>query len=177
MDVQTIKEKLEEKLRSKQPITIIPRPEEPGATAGGSQSGDPVWHLKLCSHMLVNHHLALVDEIEKPESWVYCAPEWDYIEIEVEKDNILTVGVVTELHEGIVPEDVRKAQQAAPLEAALQSFKEQLNESDYRVIKNAEAQQAGEDPPYDPAALHATRQSARDRINQLEEQIAEIWNS
>ena len=95
MDVQTIKEKLEEKLHSKQPITIIPRPEEPGATVGGSQSGDPVWHLKLCSHMLVNHHLALVDEIEKPESWVYCAPEWDYIEIEVEKDNILTVGVVT----------------------------------------------------------------------------------
>ena len=50
----------------------------------------------------------------------------------------------------------------------------QLSSSDYRVIKCAEAQAAGETLPYDAEKLHAERQQKRDRINDIEAEIAEL---
>lgn len=50
----------------------------------------------------------------------------------------------------------------------------QLSSSDYRVIKCAEAQAAGDPLPYDAAKLHADRQAKRDRINAIEAEIAEL---
>lgn len=47
-------------------------------------------------------------------------------------------------------------------------LKEELAETDYKIIKCSEYQLAGLDLPYDIAALHAQRQAIRDEINQLE---------
>lgn len=48
-------------------------------------------------------------------------------------------------------------------------LKQQLSESDYKVIKNMEAQLVNKELPYDSVALHAERQMLRDKINELEE--------
>lgn len=48
-------------------------------------------------------------------------------------------------------------------------LKQQLSESDYKVIKNMEAQLVNEELPYDSVTLHAERQALRDKINELEE--------
>lgn len=50
----------------------------------------------------------------------------------------------------------------------------QLSSGDYKVIKCAEAQAAGDPMPYDAEALHADRQMRRDRINAIEAEIAEL---
>ena len=46
-----------------------------------------------------------------------------------------------------------------------------LKSGDYKVIKCAEAQAAGEPLPYDIEALHTERQQMRDRINAIEEEV------
>lgn len=51
----------------------------------------------------------------------------------------------------------------------INSFKQQLSDTDYKVIKNMEAQLANEELPYDSGTLHAERQALRDKINELEE--------
>jgi hypothetical protein len=51
----------------------------------------------------------------------------------------------------------------------INSFKQQLSDSDYKVIKNMEAQLINEEPPYDSITLHNERQVLRDKINELEE--------
>ena len=47
-------------------------------------------------------------------------------------------------------------------------LKQALADSDYKVIKCAEAQMAGVELPYNIAELHAERQELRDMINELE---------
>ena len=53
----------------------------------------------------------------------------------------------------------------------IERLKSELQESDYKVIKCAEAMAVGADMPYDVASLHKERQALRDKINQLEEQL------
>lgn len=48
-------------------------------------------------------------------------------------------------------------------------FKQQLSDTDYKVIKNMEAQLTNEELPYDSVTLHTERQALRDKINELEE--------
>lgn len=48
-------------------------------------------------------------------------------------------------------------------------FKQQLADTDYKVIKNMEAQLVNEELPYDSVTLHGERQALRDKINELEE--------
>lgn len=50
----------------------------------------------------------------------------------------------------------------------------QLSSGDYKVIKNSEAERAGEEPPYNPQELHAERQAMRDTINANEIDIERI---
>ena len=50
----------------------------------------------------------------------------------------------------------------------------QLSGGDYKIIKCAEAQAVGDPLPYDAAKLHADRQAKRDRINAIEDEIAEL---
>lgn len=49
------------------------------------------------------------------------------------------------------------------------SIKQQLSDTDYKVIKNMEAQLVNEELPYDSVTLHTERQALRDKINELEE--------
>lgn len=53
----------------------------------------------------------------------------------------------------------------------IESLKSELQESDYKVIKCAEAMAVGAEMPYDVASLHKERQALRDKINELEEQL------
>ena len=50
----------------------------------------------------------------------------------------------------------------------IESLKSELKESDYKVIKCAEAMAVGEDMPYNMTELHKERQALRDKINELE---------
>ena len=53
----------------------------------------------------------------------------------------------------------------------IESLKSELQESDYKVIKCAEAMAIGADMPYDVASLHKERQALRDKINELESEV------
>ena len=53
-------------------------------------------------------------------------------------------------------------------EDQIAKLKEQLESTDYKIIKCSEAQLVGEELPYDIAVLHSERQALRDRINELE---------
>lgn len=55
-------------------------------------------------------------------------------------------------------------------EETISGLKEQLEQSDYKIIKCSECQLAGLDLPYDIEALHEERQALRDEINRLEEE-------
>ena len=53
----------------------------------------------------------------------------------------------------------------------IESLKSELQESDYKVIKCAEAMAVGAEMPYDMTALHKERQALRDKINELESEV------
>lgn len=53
----------------------------------------------------------------------------------------------------------------------IERLKSELQESDYKVIKCAEAMAVGAEMPYDVAALHKERQALRDKINELESEV------
>lgn len=53
----------------------------------------------------------------------------------------------------------------------IERLKSELQESDYKVIKCAEAMAVGAGMPYNMASLHKERQALRDKINKLEEQL------
>ena len=53
----------------------------------------------------------------------------------------------------------------------IESLKSELQESDYKVIKCAEALTIGAEMPYDVASLHKERQALRDKINKLESEV------
>ena len=53
----------------------------------------------------------------------------------------------------------------------IESLKSELQDSDYKVIKCAEALTIGAEMPYDVASLHNERQALRDKINELESEV------
>lgn len=53
----------------------------------------------------------------------------------------------------------------------IERMKSELQESDYKVIKCAEAMAVGAEMPYDVASLHKERQALRDKINELESEV------
>jgi hypothetical protein len=50
----------------------------------------------------------------------------------------------------------------------ISNMKQQLADTDYKVVKNMESQMAMEELPYEPIELHNERQVLRDKINELE---------
>ena len=62
-------------------------------------------------------------------------------------------------------------QQIDRLTEERRSLESSLQQGDYKVIKCAEAQAAGEEMPYDAEALHTQRQAWRDRINEIDVEI------
>ena len=53
----------------------------------------------------------------------------------------------------------------------IERIKSELQESDYKVIKCAEAICLNAELPYDMTALHNERQALRDKINELESEV------
>ena len=53
----------------------------------------------------------------------------------------------------------------------IERLESELQDSDYKVIKCAEAIAVGADMPYDVASLHNERQALRDKINELESEV------
>lgn len=53
----------------------------------------------------------------------------------------------------------------------IERLKSELQDSDYKITKIAEAMAIGAELPYDAQALHKERQALRDRINQLEMEV------
>ena len=53
----------------------------------------------------------------------------------------------------------------------IESLKSELQESDYKVIKCAEAICLNAEMPYNITALHNERQALRDKINELEKAL------
>ena len=53
----------------------------------------------------------------------------------------------------------------------IERLKSELQESDYKVIKCAEALTIRAEMPYDVESLHKERQALRDKINKLEQQL------
>ena len=53
----------------------------------------------------------------------------------------------------------------------IESLKSELQASDYKVIKCAEAMAIGAELPYNMTELHKERQALRDKINELESEV------
>ena len=53
----------------------------------------------------------------------------------------------------------------------IERLKSELQASDYKVIKCAEAMAVGAEMPYNMAELHNERQALRDKINELESEV------
>ena len=56
----------------------------------------------------------------------------------------------------------------------IERLKSELQESDYKVIKCAEALTIGSEMPYDVESLHKERQALRDKINELESEVGNV---
>lgn len=94
-----------------------------------------------------------VDMID--ESKLECAPGYAIRIVAVEYDD----------HIGYTYE---KIQNLAYYKNQIKALKEELDNTDYKVIKCYEAFLVGDAMPYNTQDLHATRQSIRDNINSLE---------
>ena len=55
----------------------------------------------------------------------------------------------------------------------IEHLKSKLQESDYKVIKCAEAMAVGSEIPYNMTELHKERQALRDKINELESEVGD----
>ena len=56
----------------------------------------------------------------------------------------------------------------------IECLKSELQESDYKVIKCAEAMCINAELPYNMTALHKERQALRDKINELESEVGDV---
>ena len=62
-------------------------------------------------------------------------------------------------------------EQQANIQMEIERLKSELQESDYKVIKCAEAICLTEEFPYNMTELHNERQALRDKINELEIEV------
>lgn len=83
------------------------------------------------------------------------------MEIKREYNGRVFVDYMSDIDEGI------------PKLSEIERLKSELQESDYKVIKCAEALTIGADMPYDVESLHNKRQALRDKINELEKAVGD----
>lgn len=62
----------------------------------------------------------------------------------------------------------RQTEEQANAKTEIEKLQEELNDTDYKIIKCSEYQLAGIPIPYDIAELHLQRQKLRDKINELQ---------
>ena len=65
-------------------------------------------------------------------------------------------------------------EQKNALDSEKLTLQSQLDSDDYKTQKNSEYKEAGKPYPYDPIELHAKHQAWRDRINEIEDEIATL---
>ena len=65
-------------------------------------------------------------------------------------------------------------EQQANIQMEIKRLKSELQDSDYKVIKCAEAMTIGAELPYNMTALHKERQALRDKINKLESEVGDV---
>lgn len=70
--------------------------------------------------------------------------------------------------------ELEKQRQISDIRSQISSLEAQIESTDYQVIKTYEYSLVGKESEYDIEALHEARQSLRDQINELEEQLAEL---
>ena len=68
---------------------------------------------------------------------------------------------------------ISDTEQGIPKSSEIERLKSELQESDYKVIKCAEALTIGAEMPYDVESLHKERQALRDKINELEKAVGD----
>jgi hypothetical protein len=68
--------------------------------------------------------------------------------------------------------ELERQQKIAGIQSQITALKDQLSATDYQIIKAYEYSLVGLETDYDIAVLHQERQSIRDQINELEEQLA-----
>ena len=81
------------------------------------------------------------------------------MEIKREYNGRVFVDYISDIEEGV------------PKSEEIERLKSELQESDYKVIKCAEAMCINSEMPYDVASLHKVRQALRDKINELESEV------
>ena len=81
------------------------------------------------------------------------------MEIKREYNGRVFVDYISDIEEGV------------PKSEEIERLKSELQESDYKVIKCAEAMAVGAEMPYDMESLHKERQALRDKINELESEV------
>ena len=81
------------------------------------------------------------------------------MEIKRKYNGMVFVDYISDIDEGV------------PKSEEIELLKSELQESDYKVIKCAEAMAVGAEMPYNMTALHNERQALRDKINELESEV------
>ena len=81
------------------------------------------------------------------------------MEIKREYNGRVFVDYISDIDEGV------------PKSEEIERLKSELQESDYKVIKCAEAMAVGAEMPYNVTELHKERQALRDKINELESEV------
>ena len=81
------------------------------------------------------------------------------MEIKRKYNGMVFVDCISDIDEGV------------PKSEEIELLKSELQESDYKVIKCAEAMAVGAEMPYDMESLHKERQALRDKINELESEV------
>ena len=79
--------------------------------------------------------------------------------------------VTMQAEEAQIVDNERVVDDNGLLLSEIERLKSELQESDYKVIKCAEALTIGAEMPYDVASLHKERQALRDKINELESEV------
>ena len=65
-------------------------------------------------------------------------------------------------------------EQQANIQMEIERLKSELQESDYKVIKCAEAICLNEEFPYNMTALHKERQALKKKINEVESEVQNV---
>ena len=79
--------------------------------------------------------------------------------------------VTMQAEEAQIVDNERVVDDKGLLLSEIERLKSELQDSDYKVIKCAEALTIGAEMPYDVASLHKVRQALRDKINELESEV------
>lgn len=109
---------------------------------------------------------------DKNDNWDYSAFTTVYREIEngcqFSNDGLVYVEPIIEIPTAEELAEMEEQERIANINAQINNLKEQLESTDYKIIKCTECSMVGEEMPYDVNELHTERQAIRDEINLLE---------